>query len=206
MLGRKCRYCGARISFRYTLVEILCGYVLVWLSVQQLPISAFVFAAIFSYLLIGIFFIDAENQVIPDSLNMALLFAGLIYNLLRATLLSPHGIQLYYFTSALLGAVVGFAVLWLIGFLGKIWFKKEAMGEGDVFLAAALGACLGVKGVLLAILLSYFLAAVVAIYLLVTGRTKMGQYIPFGPALASGGILALFYGPRIIDWYLRLFL
>lgn len=208
-LGGKCRFCKKKIAGRYFLVELISGLFLVWLN-SVIPLwfqpANFVFTAVFFYLLLVIFFVDAENQVIPDALNVGLVFLGLIYKLADGTILSPAGVSLDPLLSAVMGMLLGFVMLWLIGFWGKIWFKKQAMGEGDMFLAAALGACLGWKGGLLAIFLAYLLAAIAAIYLLVAGKAKIGQYIPFGPALAGGGILALFFGQKIIHWYGQLFL
>ncbi|MDI6731390.1 MAG: prepilin peptidase [Candidatus Margulisbacteria bacterium] len=209
LLGGKCRFCKKKIVLRYLLVELISGLFLIWLNLLA-PLwvqpANFIFTAIFFYLLLLIFFIDAENQVIPDSLNVGLIFLGLVFNLAQGAVLSTAGISLNPIFSAVAGMGLGFIILWLIGFWGKIWFKKPAMGEGDIFLAAALGACLGWRGVLVAIFLAYLLAAAVAVYLLLSRKAKFGQYIPFGPALAGAGILALLFGERIIAWYWQLFL
>jgi len=208
-LGGRCRFCRAKISPRYFWVELISGLFLGWLN-NIIPLALqpaqFVFTAIFFYLLLAIFFIDAENQVIPDALNIGLIFIGLIYHLAKGTIFSSAGISFFFLLSAIMGMGVGFILLWLIGFWGKIWFKKTAMGEGDIFLAAALGACLGWQGVLVAIFLAYLLAATVAVFLLLSKRARFGQYIPFGPALAGAGILALLFGQKIIDWYWQLML
>ena len=152
----------------------------------------FIFQIIFVAALLVIFFTDFEQQVIPDSVSVSGILFGLAYGCSRG--INP-------FFSALLGAALGFAILYAIGWAGKWWFKKEAMGEGDFFVGALLGAYLGWERVLLAIFLSYIIAGLLALPLLVFRKVKMGQYVPFGPALVVGGIITLFFGERILLWY-----
>lgn len=196
LLKGKCRYCQAQISPRYPLVELLAGssFSLTWLFTQG-DIFGFVFYVLFVLMSIVIFFIDLEHQVIPDPLLIIGGVAGIIFNLFRGNLFS-----------ALIGMVLGYGLLWGVGKVGKWWFKKDAMGEGDFFLAAVLGAYLGWEGMLLALFIAYVAAAVVAIAFLFSGKVKFGQYIPFGPALVFGGITTLYFGAALIDWYLSLFL
>lgn len=194
LLGGKCRCCRVKISPRYPLVEFLAaaGFALSWMQAGGNMLD-FVFQIIFVSVLLVLFFSDLEQQVIPDSVSFFGIAVGLIYNFLRG----PS-----FFLSAFSGMLIGFCLLYLIGKLGKLWFKKEAMGEGDFYAAAILGAGLGWQGGLLSILLAFLLAGFVSVFLIISGRVKMGQYIPFGPALAAGGIIALFFGGRIIEWYL----
>ncbi|MGB9612901.1 MAG: prepilin peptidase, partial [Candidatus Margulisiibacteriota bacterium] len=84
----------------------------------------------------------------------------------------------------------------------QLWLKKEVMGEGDYFVGALLGAFLGWQGVLLSIFLAYLLAGSVLAFLLWAGKVSWGQYVPFGPALVTGGVVALFLGREILNWYL----
>jgi leader peptidase (prepilin peptidase)/N-methyltransferase len=195
-LRGKCRDCGAKISFRYPLVEFLSGALFVAVVyVFPLPLEVG-FYLIFSVLLIVIFFIDLEHQVIPDSLSVSGVLFGLAFNFFRG---------LPYFFSALLGAGLGYFIFFLIARLGHIIFRKEAMGEGDLFLAAFLGAYLGWEHLFLAIFLAYLGAGLVALFLLAARKVRMGQAVPFGPALAAAGLAALFFGERIINWYLGFF-
>ena len=196
LLRGKCRYCGERISPRYPLIELLTalGFALCWLNAKGEALS-FVFQAVFISVLLVVFFTDLEHQVIPDAASFLGIFSGLIYNLFRGLIFS-----------ALFGALTGYALLFLVGRAGKAWFKKEVMGEGDLYVAALLGAYLGWDGALLSLFLAYLLAAAVSLVFLAAGKIKFGQYIPFGPALAAGGAAALFFGPGVTNWYFSLFL
>jgi len=193
-LGGKCRYCRAPISWRYPLVEGLAaaGFAgAFFLTGPDYP--RLIFQFVFLSVMIVVFFIDLETQLIPDSAILTAVAAGLLYHLWLGF---P-----WPFLSSLLGLVGGYLLLFLLGWLGKLYYRKEVLGEGDPLLAAALGAGLGWVGGLLAIFLGYFMAAVVLTLLLAARRVKMGQYVPFGPALAVGGVVALFFGPAIINWY-----
>lgn len=196
----RCRHCRAPISFRYPLVEIISGGFFVASALAFPPTTApmgFAFSVIFLLLLTVISFIDLEHQVIPDAASYLGIAAGLLFNLSRGW---------NFFLAALIGLGLGFFLLYLIGFAGKIFFKKDTMGEGDLFLGAMLGAAFGWQGLLLAFFLAYLLAAIVALALLGIGKVKMGDYVPFGPALAGGGVIAWFFSRQILAWYLGAFL
>lgn len=191
-LRGRCRYCKAMISPRYPMVELLAGgiFVLSWFYSFGNP-AYFFLQSFFGAVLLVIFFVDLERQVIPDVMTILGIAAGLLYGFLRGEILS-----------SLSGMLLGFSLLYLISFLGKLYFKKEVMGEGDLYLAALLGAGLGWVGILVSIFLAYVLAALVSLLLLISGKVKFGQYIPFGPALAGGGLIVLFWGNKLIAWYL----
>jgi leader peptidase (prepilin peptidase)/N-methyltransferase len=205
-LRGKCRYCKTPISFRYPLVEVLSGALLVWVA-WKFPLALkpleFGFYAVFIFLMLVAFFIDLEQQVIPDKLSFSGIILGLIFNYAKSLLY--HGERgLNPFLSAVYGMLLGYFFLFLIAKLGKLWFKKEVMGEGDLFLAALLGAFLGWQGVLLSLFLAYLVAGSVALIFLILGKVKMGQYVPFGPALAAGGILTLLFGRMLVACYLNM--
>ncbi|MFA5112969.1 MAG: prepilin peptidase [Candidatus Margulisiibacteriota bacterium] len=196
LLG-KCRGCRAPISPRYPLVEALTGLLFLLIVGQGGGDPArLIFTAFVVCCLIVVFFIDLELQVIPDAVNIAGTAAGLVYNLSRGLA--------DFFLPALAGMFAGYLLMFLIGKLGTFLFKQEALGEGDMYLAAMLGACLGWSGMLLAVFLGYLAAALVLLVLLAAGRVKMGQQVPFGPALAAGGVIVLLWGEQIIHWYLFL--
>ncbi|MFC1510992.1 prepilin peptidase [Candidatus Margulisiibacteriota bacterium] len=187
----KCKYCDAPFSWRYPLVELLTGllFVIAW-RLLPLPLAS-ASGLVFVSLLIIIFFTDLEHQVIPDCVSYSGIVLGLIYNLFRGQIVN-----------ALLGAALGYSLLFGIGLLGKLALKKEAMGEGDLFLAAMLGAWLGWQGVLLSIFLAYLVAGVICLFLLLLRKVKIGEYVPFGPAVVAGGLITLFFGQQILNWYL----
>ena len=204
VLAGKCRYCHAPISFRYPLVELLTGGLFVLVALHWPPMTMllqFSFYIIFVGLLIILFFMDLEHQVISDFLCIIGIVSGLAYHLIKS--FQYHGSGLNPFLSALYGMMLGWGILFLISRLGKLVFKKEAMGEGDLYLAAMIGAYLGWQGILLSIFLAYLVAAIVVVVMLIFKKVSLGQYVAFGPALAVGGLLTLFLGQQIIEFYLR---
>ena len=195
-LKGRCRYCQAKIAGRYPLVELLTAGLFV-LAGYYFPLESSLLALIFSLVFISLLlvaaFIDWAELVIPDVISYSGIALGLLYNWLTGNILN-----------AVLGMALGYIFIWLVARLGKMAFKKEAMGEGDLYLAAFIGAFLGWKLMAAAFFLSYLFAAAVAGVFLIWGRVKMGQPVPFGPALAVGAIAALFWGTKLINWYVGL--
>ena len=206
ILGGRCRYCKKPISFRYPLVELMTGALFAGVALAfplvSFPLEFFAYL-IFSSLMIIVFFTDLEQQIIPDSISITGVILGLLFNFIKGMFFQKGAINV--FLSSLFGMLIGYVLLYLIAKLGKLYFKKEVMGEGDLYLAALLGAYLGWQGALLSIFMAYLLAGVISLVLLALGKIKMGGYLPFGPALVGGGIIALFFGERMVTWYLKLF-
>ncbi|MBN2058047.1 MAG: prepilin peptidase [Candidatus Saganbacteria bacterium] len=205
-LGGKCRYCRKQISWRYPLVEGLTGalFVLCGLHFIASPLWL-VFSLGFVSVMLMLFFIDLEHMVVPDTVSVIAIFWGYAFNFIRTFYFLEKGSGFNPFLSALIGMLLAYGTLYSIGVLGQFIFKKEAMGEGDLYIGAVLGACLGWQGALSAIFLAYLLAGVTAIFLLLLRRLKFGDYMPFGPALVSGGLLVFFYGRQLLNWYLNLY-
>lgn len=187
-LKGKCAYCGAKISLRYPVVELLNGilYVLAYINfaLPSLP-----FVLIFISALIVISFIDFDFQIIPDEISIPLIFLGIILSFL------PHNsLNLAQdIKNSLIGVVVGGGSLLIISLI-----SKGGMGGGDVKLNAAVGAFLGWKSALLTIFIGSLAGSVVGIVILKkTGNRK----IPFGPFLSSGALICLFFGERLLNWY-----
>ena len=107
--------------------------------------------------------------------------------------------------NALLGVVAGGLLMIFIGLLGKIVFKKESLGMGDVKFAAVAGFFLGWKMILFATFLGFFFSLPVLIVLMVMGKVKFGQYVPLGPFLAMALIIFVYWGQIIVDWYWKTF-
>ncbi len=189
----KCRHCNARISMRYPIVEaltgLLSGYVAWRFGVQWTTLAALVFC----WALIALTFIDADTQLLPDQITQPLIWLGLLVN---------SGGLFTDLASALIGAVAGYLVLWTIYWLFKLATGKEGMGYGDFKLLAAIGAWLGWSMLPAVILLSSAVGAIVGIGLIALARHARSQPIPFGPYLAGGGIIALFWGQNLTQAYL----
>lgn len=190
----RCRGCGARISLQYPLVELL-TMLLFLVCVWQFGFGWQGFGAmVFTGFLIALSGIDLRTQYLPDSLTLPLMWLGLV----------AASDNLYMpVKPALLGAMVGYLSLWSVWWLFKQLTGKEGMGHGDFKLLAAIGAWVGLKGILPTILLSSLVGAVVgSIWLAMKGRDR-GTPIPFGPYLAIAGWIVFFWGEELIDAYLR---
>lgn len=194
-LRGRCRKCAQRIPVRYPAVEALnaLGYVLLIYRFGLTPEAA-VYGAFYSSLLV-VTFIDWDHQIIPNRIT----FPGIAIGLLSAaTVLSGS------FADAVLGVALGGGLLWAVA-VGAEWvLKKEAMGFGDVKLLAMIGAFLGWKAVLVTLFVGALAGSVIGLALLGLRLKQRGEPIPFGPFLALGALAALFAGPELIAWYLRL--
>ncbi len=192
-LKGRCSACGTRISVRYPIVEAMTGALSGYIAWRFGFALAVVFALVFCWALIALTFIDADTQLLPDDITLPLLWIGLIANL---------GGTFTDLKSAILGALLGYLVLWAVYWCFKILTGKEGMGYGDFKLLAALGAWLGWQMLPLIILLSAAVGAVVGIVgILIAGREK-GARIPYGPYLAAAGLIALLWGRNLNEWYL----
>lgn len=195
VLGGKCGGCGRPISLRYPLVELVSGMLSAFAAWHFGATLAGLGALLLIWALLALTFIDFDTQLLPDSITLPLLWLGLLLNLNHTyTTLS----------AAVIGAVAGYLVLWSVYWLFKLVTGKEGMGYGDFKLLAALGAWLGWTLLPLVILLSSLVGAVVGILLIVLARHGRQVPIPFGPYLAGGGLIALFWGDALTQHYLQL--
>ena len=194
VLRGKCRHCKTPISPQYPLVELLTA-LLAMASVWRFGFGWQGFGAVlFSCYLVALSGIDLRTRLLPDQLTLPLMWLGLIGSL--DNLYMPA-------KPALLGAIAGYVSLWLVWWLFKQVTGKEGMGRGDFKLLAAIGAWVGLNGVLPTLLLSSVVGAVIgSIWLATQGRDRATP-IPFGPYLAIAGWIVFFWGPQIIDAYLR---
>jgi leader peptidase (prepilin peptidase)/N-methyltransferase len=195
LLRGKCRYCEGSISIQYPLVEgvtVLSSLLLIMkfgLSLSFLFYFAFVAA------LTVVTVIDLYHQIIPDVISLPGIGVGLL-----ASLLIPQ----ITFWNSLIGILLGGGSLFLVATLYQWFFKREGMGGGDVKLLAMIGAFLGWKAVILTILLSSLIGSITGIVIMVLKGKNFKYAIPFGPFLSLGAVISLFYGERLIRWYLYL--
>ena len=150
-------------------------------------------------------FVDLEHYILPDRVTIGGMVAGVV--------LSPLVPELHFTASwstallrSVLGLAVGFGGLWLIAILGELAFKKEAMGFGDVKLMGAIGAFFGWKAVLFVLLSASLFGSIVGVGLIVLGKRQLQGRIPFGPFLALGTLLWMFWGRAIVSAYMRFLL
>lgn len=195
-LRGRCSACGAPISARYPLVELLAA-VLSAAAAWKFGITPQLAGALlFIWALIALAFIDLDTTLLPDDLTLPLLWLGLLFNLFGV---------FTSLNSAVIGAMAGYLALWSVYWLFKLATGKEGMGYGDFKLLSAIGAWLGWELLPLTILLSSLVGALVGIALIVFVRHDRRVPIPFGPYLAGGGLIALFFGVPLMQAYLGRF-
>jgi leader peptidase (prepilin peptidase)/N-methyltransferase len=143
--------------------------------------------------LIVITVIDLYHQIIPDSISLPGIGAGLLCSFILPQLTVLNSLS---------GILVGGGSLFLVATLYQWFFKREGMGGGDVKLLAMIGAFLGWKAVILTILLSSLIGSISGIAIMIVKGKDIKYAIPFGPFLSLGAVISLFYGDRLIQWYL----
>jgi len=191
LLRGKCRGCREPISILYPIIELATA--LLWAGMAWhygLSLDA-LRGALFGTLLLGIALTDAREYIIPNEFTYGGLAIGLILS-------AASGLDSV--VAALIGAVVGFAILWLVGVAGRWAFKEEAMGGGDIKMMAMVGTFVGWQGVLLTIFLGALAGTAIFLPLTLIGRKKL---VPFGVFLAIGAAVTYVIGPSIIEWYRR---
>ncbi|MYG80445.1 MAG: prepilin peptidase, partial [Gemmatimonadetes bacterium] len=190
MLRGRCAECGVRLSLRYPLVEA--GVALIWVGMVSLwgAHPEAVRGSLFLTLLLGIALTDGRSYIIPDQFSVG----GAVAGLALAPLAGGPDLA-----DAVLGAGLGLGLLWLIAWLGRLVFGKDAMGGGDIKMMAMAGAFLGPAGVLLTLFAGSLLGSV--IFGPVSLRT--GALVPFGVFLALGAAVAYGWGDVLVEWYLH---
>lgn len=199
VLGGKCANCGAAISARYPIIEFITAAMSAAVA-WRFGFGAEALAGIaLTWALIAISVIDIDHQLIPDSISLPLVWAGLLLSLF-----SPQtGADVLFIApkTSIVGAIAGYLSLWSVYHLFRLATGKEGMGYGDFKLLAALGAWLGWQLLPLIVVLSAAVGAVVGIALIAFKQQDRSVPIPFGPYLAAAGWIAMMFGPQIVDWY-----
>jgi leader peptidase (prepilin peptidase) / N-methyltransferase len=195
ILRGRCRRCGTSISARYPIIELItmavfvAHYAVFGLDIVLVP------RLLFASALIALFAIDLEHHLLPNAITLPGIVVGLAFSLLL-----PPGVQ-----SALLGALIGGGVLWLIG---EVYFRfagQEGMGGGDVKMLAMIGAFLGWKLVLVTLVFSSVAGSIIGLLVLATKRGGMKHALPYGTFLALGALVASLFGEQIVAWYVGLY-
>ena len=210
LLRGKCRGCALPISLQYPAVELLVA--LGWVAALAAfgPTLEAFRMAVFGTLLFGIAMTDAQSYLIPDGFTVF----GLLF-VLAMSVVSAFVGDVSHFAApwgAFLGACAGAGAITIIGWLGEVALKKEAMGFGDTTLMAVVGAALGPEKALLTIIAGAFVGAtffLIIVAPIVAGRArKSGEAfafpdVPFGVFLAPAALLTLLWGDRLIAWYIQ---
>ncbi|NDY42594.1 prepilin peptidase [Dissulfurirhabdus thermomarina] len=194
-LRGRCRGCGGRISWRYPAVEILCGVLGAALWLRFGPTPALAAYGLFCLGLVVVAFIDLEHRIIPDVVSLPGIAAGL--------LASPWLPGLSWI-DAVLGALAGGGILYLVAWGYYLATGRLGMGGGDIKLLAMIGAFLGWQALPVVIFLSAAAGAVAGLAAMAARGGDRYMAIPYGPFLAAAAVVALFRGPELMAWYLGL--
>lgn len=197
LLAGKCRSCKTPISLRYPLVELLSGLAAIaaLLKFGYTPDALVVY--LFMATLLVVTFIDIDHQRILDIITLP----GIL-----VCFLSSFVVGLITWQQSALGILAGGGSLYLVAKSYLLLTGKMGMGGGDIKLLAMIGALTGWQGVLFTIFAGSATGTVAGLILIGADRfTNFRLKIPFGPFLACGAVLYLFYGKPIFYWYIGLF-
>jgi leader peptidase (prepilin peptidase)/N-methyltransferase len=190
-LRGRCRKCGVGVSIQYPLVELITAllFVLVaWLT----PIGPLLATRlILVCILIALFGIDLEHQILPNTITLPGIAVGFLLSLI-----APPG-----WKDSLIGIVLGGGILYAIAWGYYLWRREEGMGMGDVKMLAMIGAFLGWKAVLVTLVLASFSGAIIGVILMAVQKSDMKFALPFGTFLAIGALVAMLAGEPLITWY-----
>jgi leader peptidase (prepilin peptidase)/N-methyltransferase len=188
-------------------------FLVIWLQFAKTPVAQTlrlvpvddwklvpVYWLVVSGLILGTF-VDFEHLIIPDRVTLGGIAAGLVFSILVPSLHGETSVLRSLMWSAI-GVVAGAGSLWLMAMLGKLIFRKDAMGMGDVKLLGAIGAFLGTTSVALTILLSSLAGTVVGVTLIALQKKSLQSRIPYGPYLALAAVVWILWGPNLVGWYL----
>jgi leader peptidase (prepilin peptidase)/N-methyltransferase len=195
VLRGRCRRCKARISIQYPFVELLNALLSLFLFMRFGPTFAFAVLFLFCSAMVVITFIDLEHQIIPDVISLPGIAAGFIFSFFIPQL----GWQ-----NSLIGILAGGGSLWLIASGYELLTKKEGMGGGDIKLLAMIGAFFGWKAIPFIIFVSALTGSVIGVTVMLARKEDSKLAIPFGPFLALGSVVYIFFGSRMIHWYLSI--
>ncbi len=206
-LKGKCRYCKKPISFQYPLVELFTGFLFVFIfnfvfsagPFNFGSILYFLFLLIISCFLAVIFVFDLKHYLIPDKVVYPAIILAIIYTVsCFLFVINDFNLLIQHILSAFLAAAF-FLLIVLVS-------RGRWMGIGDIKLAFLMGLVLGWPNILVALFLAFFIGAIMGLGLISLKRKTLKSEIPFGPFLVFGTFFALFWGGRMINWYLSLFM
>lgn len=191
ILKGRCRYCTEPISVRYPVVELLSALLAVSLLYRFGVSITFIIYYLWACALLIITFIDLDIQIIPDRLSLGGIVVGLLV---------VYWLPVTY-KDALIGLILGGGLLLAIIYGYYFLTKKEGMGGGDVKLLAMIGVFTGWQGVLFTVFASSLMGTMVGIPWGLLKKGTLKAAIPFGPFLALGALIYVFWGQYLIDWY-----
>lgn len=200
LLWGKCRYCKARISVIYPLVELATGALFLLMLYHFGLTLELLLALAFTAVLLSISVIDAKLYIIPN----VIIATGLILGVILVCAIAYQRADVWYLFTRLIGAVTGGMALWLIAVIGSAILRKKAMGGGDIKLMTLIGLFLGAwPQLVMVIAFSALSGAIVGSALILSGRKNRQSPIPYGPFLAGAAVLVLLWGDELWHIYLQ---
>lgn len=194
-LRGKCRQCHVPISFRYPMVELITGFFALWIYLRfGLSLEALVHFVFISVLLV-ITFIDIDHRIIPDIISLP----GI-----PIFFLASFAVPSLTYKDSLLGIMAGGGILYAVAGSYQVLTKREGMGGGDIKLLAMMGGLIGWQGVLFTIFVSSAIGTLAGTAIMLATHKNMKLALPFGPFLALGAAIYIFFGQELILWYFGL--
>ena len=193
ILRGKCRYCHQKISWQYPIVEIATGILFVSIFNFRSLLTT-IYLLLTTCFLIVIFVYDLRHYIIPDKVIYPAIGMVFLYRLFE--------IENFLLLNVILSALLAFIFFLAIFLLSR----GRWLGFGDVKLAAFMGLFLGFPNILVALFFAYLIGAIIGIGLVFARKKTLKSEVPFGPFLVIGTFIALFWGEKIIDCYLKSFL
>lgn len=194
LLGGRCRHCKARFSARYALVELLTAALFALTAATVEPGALLAVRLVFVSMLVALFFIDLEHQLLLDVITLP----GIVIGVVASVVLAPG------LASSLMGAALGAGILFAIRWLWKRATGVDGMGLGDVKMLAMIGAFLGWQQVFFTLFVASLAGAAVGISIAVVGKGSMQSRLPFGTFLAVAALIGALVGEPVIAWYVGL--
>ena len=194
ILAGKCAYCGAKISLRYPLVELICCVSSVYVAWRFGLSFQTVGALVFTWIIIALTFIDLDYQLLPDNLTLLLVWVGLFLSIF-SVFTNSH--------NAIIGAMAGYLVFAIVQWFFHLLTGKVGMGQGDYKFLAGLGAYLGWQQLPVIILMASIIGIIFGVTHMAIKREFKSIPLPFGPYLAVAGWISLMWGKEIVSLYIN---
>lgn len=198
-LRGKCRHCGEKISIRYPIIETIVGILFLFIYIKYGMSFEFIKYCFLVSFLIVIGMIDFDTMDVYFKTTISGIIIGAIFLFLEWCLYKKGIIYNFDFYSYVIAAAIGY------GFIAGIILLTGGMGWGDAEICLLCGIFLGTRLTIVTLFLSFIVGAISGIILILFKKKTKKDYIPFGPSIAMAGIITIFVGEELANWYLGLF-
>ncbi len=189
VLRGKCKNCKTPISVKYPIMEFITAVLFLFsFVILRENMVEYILVVVFISLMIIVSVSDMYYKIVPNIILLVFLPVIIVLRLVSGDII-------WY--SAIIGAILGFGFMYLISVYGRMRFKQEALGGGDIKLYFIIGFFLGMETVMLSVMF----AALIALVYAGIFRKRKGSYLPFVPFIFAGSMIAYFYGPTLLEMY-----